>query len=162
MAPVAGLTFAFERIETSMDLAVIDDRTSTAVVASFRLEALGRTGRLKVVIPRSAVQSSRSGSQRRAADLQETHDPNWRRQMEDGVKSADVKLRAVLEERRMTLKEIASLKVGQVIALKAGINTNIKLECNNEPLFLCRVGQSDGAYTVRVEKVLKRPEPMAA
>ena len=46
-------------------------------------------------------------------------DPAWTQQIATEVQKAQVTLRAVLEERTLTLGEIAGLKVGQVIGLDA-------------------------------------------
>ena len=60
LAPVSALNISFERIETNMDTVSIDHRDSKAVVAKFDLRAGGRTGRLQLVIPQSAVRSTRA------------------------------------------------------------------------------------------------------
>jgi len=81
----------------------------------------------------------------------------WARQLQAELKSADVTLTAILEERRMTLADVAAFKIGQLISLEARIDGRIKLECNDQPLFVCEIGQSEGAYTVRVDETLGRP-----
>jgi flagellar motor switch protein FliM len=64
---------------------------------------------------------------------------------------------AVLDEKSVSLAEVAAFKVGQVIPLDARIDGRIKLVCNNQPLFLCEIGQLEGAYSVRVDETLERP-----
>jgi flagellar motor switch protein FliM len=76
--------------------------------------------------------------------------------MQDRIRTTEVRLSAVLEERRMTLGELAALKVGEVLPLEARIDGRIKLICNGETLLLCEIGQSEGAFALRVDEVLKQ------
>jgi flagellar motor switch protein FliM len=157
LASVAELTLEFERIETNMESVSIDHRDSKAVVAKFDLRAAGRSGRLQLVIPQSAIRASRV--QPPPSDEQDEDSPDllWFRQMQGEVKSTAVKVTAVLDERRVSLAEVAGFKVGQVIPLDARIDGRIKLVCNNQSLFLCEIGQLEGAYSIRVDEALERP-----
>lgn len=158
LASVSHLTFAFERIETSSESLTIDDRNSRAVVARFDLRAVDRSGELMLVIPQSAVQSTRSKAGEAAA--QAPADPaanGWLRQMQNEIRNTEVTLTAVLDERRTTLAEVARLKVGQLLRLEARVDGTVRLECNNHPLFNCEIGQLEGAYTLRVAEMLDPP-----
>ena len=156
--PVAELTLEFERIETNMESVSIDNRDSKAVVAKFDLRAAGRAGRLQLVIPQAAIRASRAQA---AVALEEqdegSPDVVWFRQMQSEVKNTAVKVTAVLDEKSVSLAEVAAFKVGQVIPLDARIDGRIKLVCNNQPLFMCEIGQLEGAYSVRVDEALERP-----
>jgi flagellar motor switch protein FliM len=70
------------------------------------------------------------------------------------VQRTSVTLRAVLEEQLIDLGEVADFHVGQVLELQATPNTPVRLECNGQPLFQCQLGQSAGAYTLRVDDVV--------
>lgn len=158
LASVSEITLEFERVETNMEAVSIDNRDSKAVVAKFDLRAAGRTGRLQLVIPQTAIRAARS-QPTTSPDEQEEGSPDlvWFRQMQSEVKSTAVRVTAVLEEKRVSLADVAAFKVGQVIPLDARIDGRIKLECNNQPLFMCEIGQLEGAYSVRVDEVLERP-----
>lgn len=155
MAPISTLTLSFERVETNMETVSIDSRDSKAVVAKFDLKAAGRAGKLQLIIPEAAVRSTRQVNAATADG-----DPaqvSWARQMQQEIKSTTVTLMAILEERRVTLADVAAFRVGQVIPLDARIDGRFKLECNGRALFLCEVGQLEGAYTLRVDETLERP-----
>jgi flagellar motor switch protein FliM len=152
---VPGISIAFERIESDPGLLTIDDRESQAVVARFELRTGVASGAMRIVIPQSTVRSARA---RRDAvgEGAAAQGGGWASEMQDKIRTTDVRLRAVLEERRMTLAEIAGLRVGQVIPLDTRTDSLIRLECNEEPFFLCEIGQSEGRYTLRVDRVLER------
>ncbi len=151
---IPDLSITMERIEASTELITLDEPESQAVVARFELYALGRRGELRIIIPRSTIRSARS---RRGGEADEPQSELSRR-MQGKIEDTDVRLRAVLEERQMTLAEIAGLKVGQVIPLAARVDGRINLECDEKPFFHCEVGQSGGFYTLRIDHVLDRSE----
>ena len=105
LSPVSNLTLNLERIETSLDPVSFDETESQAVVARLGFQALGRTGEMRVVIPRTAIRSARSKQDEATAST--GAESEMARQMREEIHSTDIKLTAVLEERRMTLGELA-------------------------------------------------------
>ena len=59
-----------------------------------------------------------------------------------------------LEERFLSLGEIADLKIGDVIELQATPRSRVKLESNQQGLFWCHIGQSEGAYVLKVDELI--------
>ncbi|MDR7040065.1 flagellar motor switch protein FliM [Methylobacterium sp. BE186] len=153
---VSRTPFRLERMETRMEFAVIGRRGNKAVQAKFLLQALNRGGEMFLVIPQTVLNPLRPGLAKVLTGESAARDPRWTQQIAAEVQKTEVHLRAVLEERHLTLGEIAGLKVGQVIALDATPSTRIKLEGNDRPLFWCHAGQSQGAYVLRVDEVINQ------
>lgn len=158
LSPVTELTLNFERVETNMETVSVDNRDSKAVVAKFDLRAGEQTGKLQLIIPESAVRATRAVPNL-AGDEQsgEAPEPALVLQMRQEIDNTAVKLTAILEERQATLGDVAAFKVGQLIPLEARVDGRIRLECNDQPLFMCEIGQLEGAYTLRVDETLQRP-----
>ncbi|MFT0893111.1 flagellar motor switch protein FliM [Pseudochelatococcus sp. G4_1912] len=146
--------FKLERCETRMDFAVIGRRNSQSVVAKFLVQSLNRGGEIFVLIPQSALTPMRQNLSRVIASEPTVRDPRWSKQIESEVQRAEVSLKAVLEKRYLTLEEIASLEVGQTIHLQASPKTLVTLESEDEPLFKCFLGKSEGAYSLRIEEII--------
>jgi flagellar motor switch protein FliM len=153
-APVAPTTFKHERTETRMDFAIIGRRNNLSVVAKLLIQALGRGGEMFVIIPQSALSPMRQNLAQVLSGDGGGVDPRWTRQMQGEVQRTRVELRAILEERLITLGEVAEFQVGQVLELQATPRSQIRLECNGQALFNCQLGQSGGSYTLRVEDVI--------
>jgi flagellar motor switch protein FliM len=151
-ALVADTKFKLERIETRMDFAVIGRRNNQAVAAKFLLQALNRGGEMFVVIPQSVLNPMRKVLSRVVSGESSGRDPRWMKQIATEVKKTEVTLKAVLEERFLSLGEIADLKVGDVIELQATPRSRVKLEGNNQGLFWCNIGQSEGSYVLKVDE----------
>jgi flagellar motor switch protein FliM len=151
---VSDTKFKLERLETRMDFAIIGRRNNQAVAAKFLLQALNRGGEMFVIIPQSALNPMRKSLSRVVSGESTGRDPRWLKQMASEVKKTEVTLTAVLEERFLTLGEIAELKVGQVIELQATPRSRVKLESNHQGLFWCHIGQSDGAYVLKIDETI--------
>ncbi|MBX9931925.1 MAG: FliM/FliN family flagellar motor switch protein [Methylobacterium sp.] len=158
---VSATTFRLERTETRMEFAVIGGRSNKAVEARFMIQALNRGGELLVIMPHSAINPMRPRLAKALTGDTAARDPRWTRQMAAEVQKAEVTLRAVLEERTLTLGEIADLKVGQVIGLDATPATRVMLEGNDRPLFWCHMGQAQGSYVLRVDEAIAQRKEAA-
>jgi flagellar motor switch protein FliM len=134
-----------------MDFAVIGRRNNQSVVAKFLLQALNRGGEMFVIIPQSVLNPMRQTLARVLSGDSSTRDPRWAKQIATEVQRTEVTLKAVLEERYLTLGEIADLKVGQVLELQATPRSRVKLEGNEQALFWCHVGKAEGSYVLRVD-----------
>jgi len=150
---VSNVTFRFERLETRMDFAVIGRHNNHAVASKFLLQAINRGGEMFIIIPQSALTPIRQQLSRVPTGDATVRDPRWVKQLETEVQRTEVKIQAVLEQRPLTLQELANLVPGQVLELQANPRTKIKLEANEQPLFLCRLGQADGRYNLRIEDI---------
>lgn len=139
-----------------MDFAVIGRRNNMAVVAKFLLQALNRGGEMFVLIPQTALTPLRRALAHTTITETNNRDPQWAQKIRQEINRTEVKLRAILEEREVTLGEVSEFKVGQVIKLNATPTSRVKLESAAQPLFWCRLGQSDGAYVVRVEEQISQ------
>ncbi|MCB8823478.1 flagellar motor switch protein FliM [Microvirga rosea] len=155
---VADTRFKFERLETRMDFAVIGRRNNQSVVAKFLLQALNRGGEMFVIIPQSVLNPMRQTLARVLTGDSSARDPRWTKQIASEVKRTEVTLKAVLEERYLSLGEIADLKVGQVLELQATPRSRVKLEGNDQPLFWCHVGKAEGSYVLRVDDFIDQEQ----
>jgi flagellar motor switch protein FliM len=151
---VVDTKFKLERIETRMDFAVIGRRNNQAVAAKFLLQALNRGGEMFVIIPQSVLNPMRKALSQVVTGESSGRDPRWMKQIATEVKKTEVTLKAVLEERFLTLGEITDLKVGDVIELQATPRSRVKLEGNQQGLFWCHIGQSEGSYVLKVDEMI--------
>ena len=121
------------------------------MLAEFGLSALERQGRMFIILPESALRGSNRTSAKAIAAAPTIADPRWSKRIEHEVQRTQVTLQAVLDERELTLGEVAELRVGQVLPLKATPRSNVKVVCNDQTLFWCELGQSEGMYTLRIK-----------
>ena len=87
-----------------------------------------------------------------------TRDSRWTKQIAAEVQKTPVTLKAILEEKHLTLGAIADLEVGQVLELRATPRSRVKLIGNDRELFWCDVGQEDGAIVLRVDRFIDQDQ----
>lgn len=153
-ALVSQATFKFQRLETRMDFAVIGRRNNLSICAKFLLQALNRGGEMFVLIPQGALTPMRQQLASTAAGESSPRDPVWTRHIRGEVQRTEVRLRAVLEQREITLGEASQLAVGQILQLQATPRSRVKLESAEQALFWCSLGQAEGAYVLRIEEAV--------
>lgn len=74
----------------------------------------------------------------------------WRRRFSEEVMRSGVELQATMPLARMTLGQIAGLRVGQIIELEGDAQSQAKLSARQKTLFVCEFGKLGQNYTVRV------------
>jgi flagellar motor switch protein FliM len=159
-ASVCETVFKLDRIETKLDFVAIAPRTAFGVRTKLKLRILGRESNMFVLIPQTALNSIRQDLVRDLSAEMSVPDPRWTKQIHSEIGQTEIEIRGVIEERHFCLEDIACLKVGQVLTLKATPKTRVKLECNAEHLFWCDLGQADGFYTLRVEDFVNREQEL--
>jgi flagellar motor switch protein FliM len=150
-SPIVRASFRFEHAETKMEFALIGKRSQGTILAELQFEAFDRRGGISLVIPQQALQSIRQDLAREPEEEPVAADPGWTKLFENQVTRAEVHVRAVIEERHLTLADIAAIQVGGVLPLQATPRSLVRLECNDQLLFWCELGQANGYYTVRIE-----------
>src|SRR4051812_40591460 len=151
-ARASDVAFNLERIETRMDYLAIGRLNNMAVYAKVLLQGLDRGGEMFVVIPHTVLNPLRQSLSQIVSGESVSTDPNWSKQLHSEIQRTEVVLKAVLEERSFSLEEVARFHVGQVIKLNATPNTMVRLECNNQRLFWCQMGQLNGVYSLQVKE----------
>lgn len=119
------------------------------LIANFDLETLGRKGKIFTLLPPHIVQRLQKPANASLTGPVAS-DPRWNTRIQRELTRTHVTLQAVLDERDLTLGEIADLKVGQMLPLRVTPQSQVKLGCNDQTLFWCELGQAEGAYTLRV------------
>ncbi len=157
-APVGATPVMVEGCAQRFDLDAIGGRTGQLVLARFRLELPGRGGDFVIAIPRPVFAPMREALSRVSPKEPTKADPRWSQRIQNEITRTNVPIRAVLDERWITLEEVSSLKVGQVMQLNATPSSRVRVECNDEPLLWCQLGKSNGVYTLRVDEFIDREQ----
>ena len=157
-AGVTPTTFRIEKVESRLEFSALGPRNIPSVVTQLLFQVIDQGGRMFVLVPQSALYNMRSKLGQERPITSSGVDPGWARKMQSGVAKTEVTLDAVLEGRSMTLAEIAQLRPGQVLALNSTPTSLVSLQSGDEQLFWCRLGQSDGHFTVVVDSPVSRTD----
>jgi len=129
------------------------------LVGRIKIDFAGKEGFVHIAIPQKLLEPIRQELQVLptvvAAEAPVEGDPDWARQLSDEIARAFILTKAILDERPITLQEIASLKVGSTITLNTTSISRARLEIDDRPLFWCELGKNHQQLALRIESELE-------
>lgn len=163
--PVLPVEFEYINSEVNPQFANIVSPTEVVVVSTFHVELEGGGGEFHVTLPYSMVEPIRdlldAGIQSDRSDV----DERWRVAIREEMQDACVELSSTLAETTLSMRELMSLKAGDVIPVD--IPDEVVLSAEDVPLFRGRFGASSGTCAVKIlgpvrERALVPVSPVAA
>ena len=151
---IAPVDLVLDRLETNPGFASIARPGSAAVMARFNVALGKRGGRFDIVYPQATLEPVRELLQQRFMGETSGRDSPWEESLTAAVCSIDLPLTAVLDEQKMSLKEVMNLEVGQTLALSSGPKANVLIMSGDVRVAAGRLGRSGARYSLRVERNL--------
>ena len=146
---LSSLTFG--QIQAKPDAAALGKRNAKVTVVTFSLDCLGTGGSFHVVFPQIVMERFKQEALPAAKQPKARVDPEWSGRLQAEISRTTVSLDAFLDADTLTLGQIASLKVGQILTLPKTAPSRCELRCDGKPLFRCELGQADGRYSLRID-----------
>lgn len=151
--PLYRIAFSWQRAEMHRQFADIAAPHDRVVVAAFDVGLGEAGGAIQICLPYASLDPIRDVlSSPLPADSPQA-DRDWLRQLTEQVQSADVELTAELAHKRITIRQLLKLKVGDVIDLP--VPDLITAHIGGLPVIDCRFGTVNGRAAIRVERVRK-------
>ena len=151
--PVHALTFEYVRSEMNTQFANIANPSEIVVVSSFNVGIAGNAGAFHICVPYSMLEPIRDLIYSTMQGDQAEPDRRWQNMLQKQVQAADVEIVANLASRQMKLRDLVSMKVGDVVPID--LPATIEAKVDGVPVLECRYGELNGRYALRVEHVLK-------
>jgi flagellar motor switch protein FliM len=150
--PIYPVEFEFIRSEMNTQFANIATPNEVVVSITFAIELGQVSGEMHVCIPYSMLEPVKDllTSSLQAENLEV--DKRWIRLLRQQIQVAEVELVTDLGTASLSLRDIANMKVGDVIPLE--ISPTVEAKVNGVPVMECAYGKFNGQYTLRVEKML--------
>jgi flagellar motor switch protein FliM len=83
-------------------------------------------------------------------------DSIWESHLATELWSTKIPLEAVLDEQKLTLREVMDFKVGQTLMLNNGPDALVEMRCGGVPLASGRIGRLSSNVAVRIEQGIKK------
>jgi flagellar motor switch protein FliM len=156
--PLSPTNFTFDRLETNPRFATIARPPNAAVLIKLRIDMEDRGGRLELLYPYATLEPVRELLLQRFMGEKFGRDSIWETHLATELWSADLQLRAVLDEQVMSLRDVMNLQVGQTIQLNVTPQDSLEMRCGEVTLLNARMGRSGQKLAVQVNNVnrLKR------
>ncbi|RUU06657.1 flagellar motor switch protein FliM [Mesorhizobium sp. USDA-HM6] len=124
-------------------------RDGAAVRIVYGISTPTDAGTVTVTIPQRILLATRGGA---AGAHEDDHaaGSDWRARFSEEVMRSAVMLEATMPLARLTLGDLASLEVGQIIEFEETAQSQARLSARDKTLFVCEFGKLGQNYTVRI------------
>ena len=142
------------KIDGTLVADLVGPRIAEVGVVRVTIGAFGQHGTLRLVLPPAALERFRRDD---VAATAIDDDPDWTDLLHREIGRASIKLDAYLDAKEIPLSILATLKVGQVLALPGDARARVSLVCDGQTYYRGEVGQDDGHYSLRIEDIVVEP-----
>ncbi|WP_407965142.1 FliM/FliN family flagellar motor switch protein [Bartonella sp. C271] len=116
--------------------------------------------RVNILMPRSCHRPIQEAVTRALRTPAKRTDPLWAKRLKQEVSRSRVHIEAFIQQGSMTLNELSTLKVGQILPLPANAVKKIKLRSGNKSLYKCSLGKIGTSFSIRVTNPIDEEEEM--
>jgi flagellar motor switch protein FliM len=157
---LAPIKFELTESESNPHLVQIVAPSETVVIVGFELKAGPRTGTMSFCIPFTVIEPivGKLGSQSWLTSEASPDSGLLRKRVLNNMRLAKLDLRAFLAETTMTMGELMSLRVGDVIRTDKRIGRECIVQIEGRNKYACRIGQHRGKRAVRLTRAAKPDE----
>jgi flagellar motor switch protein FliM len=148
--PVLDLRFDLVGSEVNPQFANIVSPSEVVVVTVFEIELESGEGELHICMPYSMIEPIRDLLDAGVQSDRGDRDERWEQALKEEIMGAEVELSSLLAETTITMKELASLKRGDIIPVD--IPEMVKVLASDIPVFKGRLGVSEGNYAIKVQE----------
>ena len=149
-APVMDVEFEYINSEINPHFANIVTPREYVVVSRFHVELDGGGGEIHVTLPYSMLEPIRelldAGIQSDRID----RDESWNTTLREQLQLAEVTVSSVLAQKRIDLRQLTRLKVGDILPIE--LSTTVPVCVENIPVFTGQFGVSNGCNAVKITR----------
>jgi flagellar motor switch protein FliM len=144
--------FTLERVETDVARATLGNAAAPAI--AFRAEiGLGASvGGIEFLIPYATIEPMRDRLAQGREDGQRDSDAAWRAHLMAELPYTPVRLRAVIEQRRVPAADVLHWEVGSKLLLRRRHDESIDVFCSDLLVLRGRIAEKDGHIALHIEE----------
>lgn len=150
LTPLSPASFGFQKYESRLDFLTLASRTEDSIVIKFGLEMSRYGGEMQLVMPQRALVKISKQLMDTGASQTRRPDPQWAKDFEVRVSSANVEVEAYAEIHGYLLRDVQDFASGSILNLPENASNDITIMARGRRLFTCELGQSEGRYSVRI------------
>lgn len=156
-AGITELSFELAGSESNPQLVQIVPPNEVVIVVGFEIKMSSRAGTMNLCIPFNVIEPIMGELSRQSwFSTALSSGSRWKPRIASGLSRAALNITGMLAETTITLRDLASLSVGDVLVTEKPSNKPVVLSVEGEKKFLAHIGQHKGQ---RALKVLRPIEP---
>jgi len=154
--PLSPVTLELDRIETNPRFAAIARPANAAILVKLRIDMEDRGGRMEMLLPYATLEPIRELLLQMFMGEKFGRDSIWESHLATELWSTKVALEAVLDEQKLSLRDVMNFKVGQTLMLNNGPDALVEMRCGGVSLAQGRIGRMSSNVAVRIENGIRK------
>lgn len=150
--PLSPVNFQLDRMETNPRFAAIARPANAAILVKLRIDMEDRGGRIEMLLPYATLEPIRELLLQMFMGEKFGRDSIWESHLATELWSTKVQLDAVLDEQKMSLRDVMNLEVGQTVLFNSSPNDPVQMRCGGIPLVSGRLGRMGAHVAVRMNE----------
>ncbi len=152
------MTFSVQDFESNPQLVQIVPPNETVVVIGFELKMGNRAGTMSLCIPYNVIEpimgtlASQNWFSYQRKGAQDDHI----RKLTGNVHNAQVEVRGFLARTTISVNELLSLQIGDIITTGKACNSDVGIQVEGKNKFIGRVGQLHGNRAIRITRACQQ------
>jgi flagellar motor switch protein FliM len=152
---VLKVNFEYMSSEVNPAMANIVSPSEVVVISTYHIELDGGGGELHMALPYSMIEPIRdildAGVQSDIDDV----DERWVHALREDVKEVVVPINATVARRRVSLREVARFKAGDIIPVE--LSDPLTITANGIPVYTASMGTRDGKVALKIQGRVNKP-----
>ncbi len=159
---VRKMTFSYGEMESNPQIMQIVPPNEVVVVIGFEIKMTNRAGTMTLCIPFNVIEPviEDLSAQSWFVSGKQNDGDHWGDLMAERLSDAQLELSAVLAETAITLGELRSLEVGDVLMTDKPASSPVQLRAGGHPKFLANIGQYRGNRALRIDRTVENSDRM--
>ena len=144
--------FAMERLETDAGRVTIGKPAAPGIACRAEVRLGDSIGCIELLFPYASIEPMRERLSQGTGDGQRDSDAAWRAHLTAELPRTNVRLRAVIAQRRVQAAEIVQWQVGSKLALRRRHDEPIDVFCSDLLVLRGRIAEQDGHIALHIEE----------
>ena len=154
--PLSPVSMELDRMETNPRFAAIARPANAAILVKLRVDMEDRGGRMEMLLPYATLEPIRELLLQMYMGEKFGRDSIWEEHLATELWSTRVQLDAVLDEQRMSLRDVMNFEVGQTIMLNNTPDGLVDMRCGEALIGRGHMGRVGNRIAVNVEKAMRK------
>jgi flagellar motor switch protein FliM len=155
--PLSPVTFHFERLETNPRFATITRPGNPALLVRLRVDMVDdRGGHIEILLPHNTLEPVRDLLLQMFMGENFGQDTVWEKYLGKELRSTNIEVEAIFNEKMVTLKDVMSLKVGSTMLLDCTPDDDITIRCGGIPVATASLGRVGDSVAISLHDAVKR------
>ncbi|GLK54118.1 flagellar motor switch protein FliM [Methylopila capsulata] len=154
--PITNVNFSLDRLETNPRFAAITRPANAAILVNLRIDMEDRGGFIEVLLPYATIEPIRETLLQQFMGEKFGRDATWEGHLATEIWSAEAELHAVLYDKKLPLRTILDLDIGDTLMLDVAPDELVEIRCGDQVLTEARMGRAGDKVAVQIARPLRR------